>query len=86
MQFMDLLQALHPYCRAADRGTGTAAFSATRGIQCNTAASYRVTFDEDGTDYVVMYLNKGIVYNFSITNILSSAGAALSANDITLLY
>ena len=81
-----LTQSVHPICRAADRGTGTDAFDATRGIQCNTAASYHVTFEEDGVTPVAMYLNKGIVYPFSITNILTTLDGALSAGDITLMY
>jgi len=80
------LQSVHPYCRAADRGTDTAAFAETRGIACNVAASYHVTFEEDGVTPVAMYLNKGIVYPFLITNILTTLDAALTAGDITLLY
>jgi len=82
---LGLIQSVHPYCRAVDRGTGTAAIDMTRGIVCNTAGSYHITFEEDGTP-VATYLNKGIVYPFSITNILTTGDGALSAGDITLLY
>lgn len=81
-----LIQSVHPFCRASDRGTGTDAFAATRGIVCNTAALYNVTFEEDGVTPVTVYLNKGVKYHFSITNILTNSDAALTAGDITLLY
>ena len=69
-----------------DRGTGTANFTATAGIVCNKEGNYNVKFSAD-TTAVQIFLVGGMYYSdFSIINILTTSNAALSANDITLLY
>lgn len=71
--------------KAEDRTTATTAFNATRGIHCNIADTYELTF-VDSTTAVDMVLTDGVTYPFCVTNVLNTSSAAIDAGDITLLY
>ena len=74
------------YNAPIDRGTGTGAFAPTKGIHCNKDGYYNLTF-AGLSAAIPMFLVAGNAYQgYSVTNILTSGDAALSAGDITLLY
>tara|TARA_R100001530_G_scaffold54173_1_gene39970 strand:+ start:428 stop:694 length:267 start_codon:yes stop_codon:yes gene_type:complete len=71
--------------KAEDRGTGTTAFVGTKGIHCNVADTYELTF-KDSVTAIDMILTDGAVYPYNVTNVLTTASGAIDAGDITLLY
>lgn len=80
-----LVKNLGAVKKAEDRGTGTTAFEGTKGIHCNVAGTYELTF-KDSSTAIDMVLTDGVVYPFNVTNVLTTAGAEIDAGDITLLY
>jgi len=80
-----LVKNLGAVKKAEDRGTGTTAFEGTKGIHCNVQATYELTF-KDSSTAINMVLTDGVTYPFNVINVKSSAGSAISAGDITLLY
>ena len=62
----------------------TADFGPTRAIHVNVEGTYQIKFDGGGDKDMV--LNLGVTYPFSVVNILTEGGAALTTNDVTLIY
>lgn len=62
----------------------TSDFTRTRAIHCNVADTYRLKFIRGNE--VNMVLNAGILYPYSVVNVLTTSDTAIDTGDITLLY
>ncbi|HNX38932.1 MAG TPA: hypothetical protein PKI15_11280 [Candidatus Cloacimonadota bacterium] len=86
MEMLQVQESVMLPSRQWDRGTGTADFAMARGFVLNVSSrALSVKLKEDAAG-VVSYYIQGVQYMGAVINVLTSAGAALTAGDVTILY